>query len=338
MCLIALAGAVLANPDQWRREGWTHTDFSKRSINLREIESGGPPKDGIPPIDRPAFQPAELEDRLAANEAVIGLSINGDSRAYPIRILMWHEIVNDMVGGIPVAVTYCPLCNAAIVFDRLTAAGTLDFGTTGKLRKSDLVMYDRKTESWWQQFSGEAIVGELTGEKLRIVPSRLESFSLFLKRHPKGGVLVPSDPDLRDYGRNPYKGYDTSRVPFLYSGEMPPGINPMARVIVVRDGQDASAVTLELLRRKKSISISGVMLTWRKGQASALDQGTVAGGRDVGNVVAQKSGPDGQRADVAYDVTFAFVFHAFHPEGKIVKTCRAADGEAKIRIKCNPPA
>ncbi len=317
LCLSNVAN-VRADPHLWRQEGWTQTDFSKHLIEFSEILSGGPGKDGIPPIDDPKFVSVKAERLIADQEAVIGLEINGDARAYPIRLLMWHEIANDTVGGVPVSVTYCPLCNAAIVFDRRSSGNTLSFGTTGKLRNSDLVMYDRQTESWWQQFSGEAIVGEMTGQKLRIIASRLEAFSLFKTRHPDGKVLVPNDPSLRAYGRNPYEGYDTSKIPFLFRGDFREGINPMARVVVLRDVSSPIAIRLTHLRDVKHIDVSGVTVSWKSGQASALDHTSVAGGRDVGNVVAQRIGVDGQLQDVPYDVTFAFVFHAFHPKGKIL--------------------
>lgn len=325
VCLVLLtASPVLAAPGVWRREGWARTDFSKRAIEWHEITSGGPPKDGIPAIDSPRFTAVPAASNIGDGEAVIGVEINGDARAYPLRVMMWHEIVNDTIGGVPVAVTYCPLCNAAIVFERDTPHGVLDFGTSGKLRNSDLVMYDRQTESWWQQYSGKAIVGQLVGAKLRLVPARLEAFALFRERHPAGRVLVPNDPALRQYGRNPYEGYDTSAVPFLYRGEFRAGMEPMTRVVVVRDGDTATAVTLKLIREKGPISIGGTVLSWRKGQASALDAATVAGGRDVGNVIAQKGLADGRLVDVAYDVTFAFVFHAFHPDATIIQSCDAS--------------
>lgn len=174
-----LVGAAVASPDAWKH-AWPETDFTRHSVPYDEIRSGGPPKDGIPPIDDPVFDRPSKVQGMEESEPVIGLSINDDWRAYPLRILMWHEIVNDRVGGVPVAVTFCPLCNAAIVFDRRLPDGReLDFGTTGKLRNSDLVMYDRQTESWWQQFSGEAIVGSLTGAELEVLPSRLESLEKF---------------------------------------------------------------------------------------------------------------------------------------------------------------
>ncbi len=315
---VAAARSSLAEPAHWRAEGWDRTDFSKTLVSWDEIISGGPGKDGIPPIDDPRFQPIANEQRTKPQEAVIAIEISGDARAYPIRLLMWHEIVNDTVGGVPVAITYCPLCNAAIVFDRRTTEGILTFGTTGKLRKSDLVMYDRQTESWWQQFSGKAIIGALTGLKLSFIASRLESFGSFRARYPKARVLIPNDPNLRAYGRNPYEGYDTSSIPFLYRGDMPTGIHPMVRVVSIRDAKPVTAVTLAHLRAVGRLSIGDVTLSWSKGQASALDYHTVSGGRDVGNVIAQKVGSDDQLQDVPYDVTFAFVFHAFHPDGKII--------------------
>ncbi|NIA70398.1 DUF3179 domain-containing protein [Pelagibius litoralis] len=309
LCLISVA--ALANPERWARE-WPDTDFSQASVVFDEILSGGPPKDGIPSIDQPQFVDVAKVTDLSASEPVVGLSINGDARAYPLRILTWHEIVNDTVGGVAVAVTYCPLCNSAVVFERSVEGEVTEFGTTGKLRNSDLVMYDRKSESWWQQFLGEAIVGERTGTRLKIVPARLESWSRFAARFPDGRVLIPNNPGLRPYGANPYVGYDTLDRPFLYNGEMPVGIAPMKRVIAV----GAEAWALDLLREKGKIESGDLLLTWEPGQNSALDTRSIAEGREVGNVVVQRKAGDGT-VDVPYDVTFAFVFHAFRPEGTI---------------------
>ncbi len=308
---LAAAGGARANPERWAA-AWPQTDFSKASVPFDEILSGGPPKDGIPAIDDPRFVAVAEAGDLAPAEPVIGLVIAGDARAYPLRILTWHEIVNDTVGGTPVAVTYCPLCNAAIVFDRRVDGEATTFGTTGLLRHSDLVMYDRATESWWQQFLGEAIVGARTGARLESLPSRLESWENFAARFPDGKVLVPGDPGLRPYGANPYVGYDSAARPFLYDGSLPEGIAPLARVVAIGD----EAWSLELLQREGRIESRDLVLTWTPGQASALDSRTVAGGREVGNVVVQRRGAQGLE-DVPYDVTFAFVFHAFRPEGVI---------------------
>ena len=135
------------------------------------------------------------EDKeLTASDPVIELAIGGDVRAYPRRILIWHEIVNDTVAGVPVTLTYCPLRDSAVVFDRRVPPQVLDIGTTGKLRKSDLVMYEWQTESCWLQFTGEAIVGALTDAQLKLLAARLESFAEFKARHPAGQLLVPTDP------------------------------------------------------------------------------------------------------------------------------------------------
>jgi hypothetical protein len=308
----AQSGDGGAVPASWNR-AFPETDFARHAVPYDEIRSGGVPKDGIPSIDDPQFVPAQQrKDWLAGTEPVIGLSIDGDARAYPLRILTWHEIVNDTVGGQPVAVTYCPLCNAAIVFEAEVDGvdQRLTFGTTGKLRHSDLVMYDRQTGTWWQQFSGRAIVGELTGQSLTFVPARLESWNNFLARHPDGRVLVPSDPNARPYGRNPYAGYDEASSPFLYSGPMPEEMPAMARVVVVGE----EAWDLRLLRDEGRVETDTHVITWEAGQNSALDASQIRRGRDVGNVVVQKKTGDGLR-DAVYDVTFAFVFEAFHPDG-----------------------
>src|SRR6266508_3581909 len=322
---VAGIGALLADPANWRSE-WPRTDFSRHNVQFAEIKSGGPPKDGIPPIDAPRFEPLAggnahgWSSRLDKTEPVIALSIQGDARAYPLRVLIWHEIVNDTVGGKPVVVTYCPLCNAALVFERVVGDRALDFGTTGKLRNSDLVMYDRQTESWWQQFTGEAVVGEMTGRALRLVPSRVESFERFRQRFPDGKVLVPNDPASRSYGSNPYVAYDAAgRPPFLYDGSLPEGIDPMERVVAVETSPGKhEAWSLALLREKRKIETGDIVLTWEAGQNSALDTRSIASGRDIGNVVVQRRQGDAL-IDIPFDVTFAFAFRAFRPGSPLHK-------------------
>ncbi|MFT6580459.1 MAG: hypothetical protein ACJAU6_000888 [Alphaproteobacteria bacterium] len=304
------ASASFAEPDYWKHE-WRKTDFSKHSIPYSEIRSGGPPKDGIPPIDDPKIVPISEVTDIGKTEPVVGLVINGEAVAYSLRILMWHEIVNDTVAGVPVAITFCPLCNAAIVFDRRLEGKVLDFGTTGKLRKSDLVMYDRQTESWWQQFLGEGIVGEMTGKRLKILPSRLESWENFKARAPQGKVLAPNVDGMRDYGSNPYTGYDSLARPFLYDGETPKGVAPLGRVVSLND--KSQAWSLEYLRQKREVRLSdGTVINWTKGQNSALDTEFIHDGKDVGNVTVQKNGED-----IAYFVDFAFAFHAYYPKATL---------------------
>lgn len=293
---------------------WPNTDFANCTVSLMEIRSGGPGKDGIPAIDAPIFIAATDETSLSATEPVISLVLNGQARAWPLRILTWHEIVNDSLGGVPIAVTYCPLCNAAIVFERNFNNQILNFGTTGNLRNSDLVMYDRQTESWWQQYTGEAIFGTFAGQKLTMLPARLESWSQFIARYPDGEVLQPPQPTLRSYGTNPYVGYDTSLFPFLYNGDVPDNIAPLARVVVV----DGKAWSLDYIRAKSEIEVADLLIEWRPGQNSALDTSNLQDGRDIGNVTVQRRASDGTLQDVVHHVTFAFVFHAFNPEQSII--------------------
>lgn len=309
--VVATTTLAGADPGDWRHE-WPRTDFSRSAIDWSDIVSGGPPKDGIPAIDDPKFVDAAEARGLSPVEPVISVEIAGDARAYPLRILIWHEIVNDTVGGRPVAVTWCPLCNSSVVFDRRVDSRTLSFGTTGKLRNSDLIMYDRETESWWQQFVGEAIVGELLGTVLKIVPARVESVERFRERFPHGRILVPPRGSLRPYGRNPYAGYDSSASPFLYRGEYKGELPPLARVVSVEE----KAWSLDLLKRKRRIVDGEIVLTWTPGQASALDAATIDAGQDIGNVVVQRRTAGGF-VDVPYDVSFAFAFLAFFPDASI---------------------
>lgn len=318
--MLMITAKAQASPDRWISEGW-ETDFAKTKVAYSEILSGGPPKDGIPSIDNPIFEPANAISTLGDQEPVIRVALNGEIRAYPLRILTWHEIVNDVIGGVPVAVTYCPLCNSAIVFDRRLGDDVLAFGTTGKLRNSDLVMYDRTTESWWQQFTGEAIMGSYVGTDLMMIPSRVESFARFAAENPDADVLVPNNPRMRRYGQNPYVNYDSRAAPYpLFTGTMPEDIGPMVRVVVVKDGDTPKAVTLAHLRLQEKLRLGNVELSWVAGQNSALDAQNIAEGRDVGNVMARKIRADGTLgAEVVHDITFAFAFHAFHPESPIVQ-------------------
>lgn len=266
------------------------TDFRRHSVPLREIREGGPPRDGIPAIDRPKFDTVVEAGRwLRDVEPVVAVEHGGEARAYPVRVLIWHEIVNDVVGGEPLAVTFCPLCNAAIAFRRRVGGRTLDFGTTGKLRYSDLVMYDRQTESWWQQMTGEAIVGVLLGTRLEPVPAQMVSWRQFARAHPRGRVLNQDTGYRRPYGRNPYVGYDdVTSSPFLYEGPRDGRLRPMERVVAVFREGDTVAFPLEALRRVRVINHrvgkTPVAVFWEPGAASALDRENIAASRDVGAV------------------------------------------------------
>ena len=268
--------------------GW-ETDFCQHSVPYDEFLSGGPPRDGIPPIDAPKFETLESADAwLEDREPVIALALKGEARAYPLQILIWHEIVNDTLDDHPIVVTFCPLCNTALVFTRPIIAGELlTFGTSGNLRNSDLVMWDRQTESWWQQFSGEAIVGELTGTQLEFLPTAILSWGDFKAKYPQSQVLSKDTGSLRNYGANPYTGYDdVDQSPFLFDGELDDRLPPMTRVVGLEIGSQAAAYVYDRLFDEQVIhdTLGGEALVvfWKAGTASAVDTGSIAEGRDVG--------------------------------------------------------
>lgn len=303
------SGAASASPDFWKFE-WPSTDFERTNVeSWVEILSGGPPKDGIPALDDPQFINIADETEIGGREPVITVALEGErARAYPIRYLMWHEIVNDQIGDLPIAVTYCPLCNSGITFDRRVGGEVLSFGVSGKLRNSDMIMYDRETESWWQQAVGEGIVGEYTGVELETLPTWMESWDQFKEANPDG-IVMATPPYPRRYGQNPYFRYDSNERPFLYNGENPPhDISPIARVVRVGD----TAWLLDDLAKAEEITDGNIVLSWRKGQASALDHTRFDISRDVGSVRVRDL--DGN--DLAHDVMFAFAFHAFWPDGE----------------------
>jgi hypothetical protein len=178
-------------------------------VPVDRIVSGGPGRDGIPSIDRPKFVSAQ-ESSLQNGDLVLGLEIDGDARAYPLDILVWHEIVNDVVGGEPVAVTYCPLCFTNQVFKRTIEGEVVEFGTSGKLYNSNLVMYDRSTESYWSQALGQAITGELAGYRLERVPFDVAYWEDWKALNPESRVLSQDTGFGRPYGADPYGDYYTS--------------------------------------------------------------------------------------------------------------------------------
>lgn len=293
-------------PGSWAAE--FKTDFGRHTVSYEEVLSGGPPKDGIPAIDEPQFiSVTEADDWLNLQEPVIFIEVNEDARAYPLQILTWHEIVNDTVGGEPVIVTFCPLCNTAIAFKRTFRGQVLDFGTTGRLRFSNLIMYDRQTETWWQQASGEGIAGRYAGQQLDFLPAQLISWGDFKSARPRGMVLSRETGYTRSYGNNPYAGYDDiNNTPFLYDGPTTPGqLLPMARVLTVELNGEAVAYPYETLQKVHVVddSVGGepIAVFWEAGTASAFPEGGAASGyRDVGAANAFRRRLDGR------ELTFRF--------------------------------
>ena len=211
------------------------TDFSNRTVSFDEIISGGPRRDGIPPIYDPQFVSVERANEWMIDlEPVIVVQIGDNVRAYPQDSLMSHEVVDDVVGGRPIAVTWCPLCNTALAFDREVDGRVFTFGVSGLLRQSNMIMWDHETESWWQQGTAEAIVGTMTGAKLDILPAQVVTWRDFKAAFPDGMVLAV---DTETHGFNPYVGYD-SGLPYLYYGgpELDSRLPVMERVVGIRAG------------------------------------------------------------------------------------------------------
>ena len=314
-------GLVEQDPDyeenlssgRFSTRGWK-TDFSYHSVPYNEFLSGGPPRDGIQPLDHPQFiTTAEADEWLFDLEPVISFELNGVQRAYPLQILIWHEVVNDEVGGVPVTITFCPLCNSAIVFERTVNGLVLDFGTSGNLRNSDLVMWDRQTESWWQQFTGEAIVGVLAGTKLKFLPAPIISWQDFRTHQPDGMVL--SRDTYRDtgnatfgsrYGQNPYVGYDRiDNPPFLFDGDLDGRLLPMERVAAISvDGVDA-AFPFSTLAEEGAVNyqVNGVDVAvfFKSGTTSALDGPTIGTSREIGSAAVFNAVLDGKKLTFSLD-------------------------------------
>ena len=287
-------------PVTFNTRSWS-TDFSISAVPFSEIISGGPPKDGIPSIDNPLFESIDAaRGWLDGNAPVIALEIDGDARAYPLAIVTWHEIVNDTVGGVPVVVTFCPLCNTALVYDATVNGVVHDFGVSGVLRFSDLVMYDRQTETWWQQATGFGIVGDQTGTRLDFRASQLIGLDQFAKTYPNGIVLSRDTGHNRRYGINPYPGYDTAdQQPFLFVGETDGRIAPKERVVTLGEGIDGIAFPHTSLRAvgavEETVGGEPIVVFWEPGSASALGDAIIDQSEDIGSTGVFSPIVDGQQ-------------------------------------------
>ena len=285
LALVTLAALPLAHAGE---AVTLRTDSSRALVPVEEIVSGGPPPDGIPAIDRPAFvSPAAAAAWLAAREPVLALEVKGDARAYPLQILMWHEIVNDVVGGVPVTVTFCPLCNSGIAFERTVDGTTLDFGTSGKLYQSDLVMYDRQSHSLWAQMEGRAIVGARAGARLALIPRNTLSFEEWRASQPAGKVLSRDTGYSRSYGTNPYESYDQPQLgPFLFRGKLDPRRPPKERVVGIKLSEVARAYPWPVLAERRVVhdrlGDQELVILYQPGTLSALDAQEIQRSRAVG--------------------------------------------------------
>jgi len=315
--------------------GW-QTDFTMRTVRLDSFVAGGPGKDGIPAIDNPAFESVEAAAAtIKPHEPVIEVQVGGETRIYPIKVLVWHEIVNDEIQGVPVVVTFCPLCNTAQAFERTVAGNVLEFGVSGVLRNSDLVMFDRETETWWQQFGGDAVVGELSGERLTPIPAAIVAFEVAAANHPDAMVLSRETGFSRPYDENPYPGYDAVDLPpFFYVenrdelGRIP----PRERVVFISIDGEAVAVPFTALEAAKTldVEVGGRSLTviWQEGVTSTLDDTEIfefgsfgtAPERDEPLVTGSADVIDTATSErVVFDTPFWFTVAAFSPDIEIIR-------------------
>ena len=291
----------LGAPSHFGR-GW-NTNFDISLVDYTEILSGGVPRDGIPTIRDPRFiSIAEADGVYVDHSPVMQVSLNGDARAYPLDILIWHEIVADVVGGVPVAVTFCPLCNTAITFDRTIAGTVYDFGVSGLLRHSDLIMYDSQTESLWQQIGGAAIVGDMVGARLTVLPSTIVAWGDFKAQYPEGIVLSRETGYARRYGANPYVGYDRiGNTPFLFRGEIDERLSAMERVVTLDLPGEVVAYPFTLLAERRAVADvrdgREIVVFWTPGVTSALDGADIARSRDVGATGVFERSVDGRLLD-----------------------------------------
>jgi hypothetical protein len=284
---------------------WPRTDFANRTVDLTDVIQGCPGRDCIPALDAEgegvvsipaprggharftAVSEATYEPQLP----VAAVEVNGVARAYPLHVLTFHEIVNDVLGGVPLTMTFCPLCNTAIAFSREVDGEILDFGVSGLLRNSDLIMYDRQTESLWQQATGEGIAGQRAGVRLDFLAARIISWAEFAGRYPEGTVLTEDTGFGIPYGENPYVRYDsgTSR-PFLFNGELDDRLPALDRVVGLVNEDNALAVPFSWLAENHAANLQvgsdAVVVLWAPGTVSALDGSSIADSRDVGTAAA----------------------------------------------------
>jgi hypothetical protein len=276
-----------AGPLRFNVEYWDKTDFCLHSVPYSEILSGGPPPDGIPPIDDPQFESiAAADEWLSDQSPLIALTVDGTTRGYPLAILTYHEIVNDQFGDVPVAVTFCPLCNSALVFDRRVGEDVLRFGVSGNLRNSDMLMWDDLTQSWWQQLEGRAIVGQYTDTQLVILPSMVTSFGALSLEYPQAQILSRETGRTREYGTNPYLNYDSALEPFLFDGTLDLRLSPTAHVLGAELNGVAVAYPFDVLRQTRVINDMvgdiAVVAMFQDGVVSALDAEVIDESREIG--------------------------------------------------------
>lgn len=310
LCLLTFLNPITAQDRADNREidysAW-RTNTKRRSINLDDLITPGMPRDGIPSINRPRFvSVSKASEWLFPGEPVIALQVNGVSRAYPLQILIWHEVANDRIGGVPVVITFCSICNSAIVFKRKVGNRVLSFGITGFVHGANMVLYDRESESWWQQFTGEAIVGDFTGRKLNRLPAQLVSFAQFSSAFPRGEVLSRQTGYQRDYGRNPHFRYDNiDGRPSHFRGSVDKRLRLMEKVIGVQIGREAKAYPHSMTEARRvihdRIGSQEIVIFHTDGTVSATDEAEIRKSREVGSTGVFDPHLNGRRLQFRYE-------------------------------------
>lgn len=244
---------------------WSLTDFSQYTVPLSEFVDSGLGKYGFASLDQPTFvSTLQAQQWLPDSDPVIAVSIQNKVKAYPLRILLYHEMVNDYLAGQAIAITYCPLCNAAMVFSREHDQQVLEFGISGKVYASNMIMYDRQAESWWLQFTGKGVVGKYTNDQLELLPSQIVSFDQFKQAFPDGKVLSNKTGYARKYGINPYVNYDSRQLPVHRFFPKPPSdrLPPLERVLGVERNGLGMIYPFSFLQEKHCCNMSLRKLIW----------------------------------------------------------------------------
>jgi uncharacterized protein DUF3179 len=292
--VISACATAQLSPGVWK------TDMSRKSINLSELHRSLA-KDAIPSIDHPRFiSVAGAGAWLGENEPVLIYASGGVARAYPVQILLFHELVNDIVNGLPLLVSFCPLCNSGMTFDRRVDGRTLSFGVAGLLRHSDMVMYDRQTDSLWQQITGEAIVGAYTGRRLEVITSQMVPFGAYAKSFPSGQVMDRPSDSAAPYGSSLYVNYEWGKRETMPAG-LPgtPPVAPLERVVTIEHGGRRRAYTFDILRRSRvyedKVDDLRYVIFFEPEMQSAMDGRQIADSRPVGTAGVFSPTLDGRR-------------------------------------------
>ena len=296
---------------------FNHFDISDALIPVEKIERGGPGRDGIPAIDEPRFVPGAAVAFLQPNDLVISVTLGGKTRAYPHRILEHHEIVNDRIGTNAFCVTYCPLCGRGMVFDRGVGEEVLDFGVSGLLYQSDVLMYDRQSESLWSQLKMQAVAGKKKGSPLKQIAAEQMTFGAWLARYPKGGILSTNTGHKRRYDRGGYRFYEKQAEPIFDVGGIRDELAAKSWVIGIMVEGKAFAIPLDRIPKDRPLNLGLDGKTYEVAYDRARQEPRVM---DLGSAEVPP-----------FTMLYWFAWQAFHRNTAIVPQA----GDARPRSQTN---